>query len=133
MNLQSANEQGPLFQEQTNISVTLNSLIIRDIKDFFYWWYIQMPFYYLLTIRRTSVVLLDKLSIKILYLHFFTPLQRKYTPLNMALGILVKLIYLPIATSIYLTLLTLLVLLFISWLILPFMTTTFLVLSPMTT
>lgn len=131
--LQSVEESGPLFQEQTNIPVTQNSLLWEDIKDFFYWWYIQMPVYYILTLRRTHFVLIDKLSISLLYKNFFTPWQRSYTTLNLLIGVIIKLLYLPIAIIIYTIIITGLTSFFILWLILPLLTLILLILSPITT
>lgn len=131
--LQSVEESGPLFQEQTNIPVTQNSLLWEDIKDFFYWWYIQMPVYYLLTLRRTHFVLIDKLSISLLYRNFFTPWQRSYTTLNLLIGVFIKLVYLPIAVIIYTIVITGFASFFVVWLILPLLTLILLVLSPITT
>jgi len=130
--LQSVQETGPLFKEQTDIAITSTSLLLENIKDFFYWWYIQMPIYYILSIRRIHIVLMDILSIKLLLKNFLTPWQRKYTFINLSLGIIMKIIYLPIAISLYTLIIVSASLLFILWILLPLLTIVFLVLTPIT-
>jgi hypothetical protein len=130
--LQSVEETGPLFQEHTNIAITQNSLLLENIKDFFYWWYIQMPLYYLLSIKRINIVLVDLFSLKLLIRNFFTPWQRKYTPQNIFLGITMKIIYLPIAIIIYSVISVTTFILFLLWILLPLLTILFLVLTPIT-
>jgi hypothetical protein len=130
--LSSIEETGPLFQEHTNIAITQNSLLLENIKDFFYWWYIQMPLYYLLSIRRINIVLVDFFSIKLLIRNFFTPWQRKYTPQNIFIGVTMKIIYLPIAIIIYVVTTAITYLLFLLWILLPLLTLIFLVLTPIT-
>jgi len=130
--LQSAQETGPLFHEQTNIAITHTSLLLENIKDFFYWWYIQMPVYYILSIHRINVVLIDIFSIKLLLRNFFTPWQRKYNVINMVIGLIMKILYLPPVIFLY----TLVIIsswsFFIIWILLPILTTIFLVLTPIT-
>lgn len=128
--LQSASESGPLFQEQTNISITQSSLLVDNIRDFFYWWYIQMPIYYLLTIRRVNIVIKDRLSLQLLVKNFTTPWRRRYELPFIFFGILIKVIYLPFAYAFYFLIMTTTVLIFIIWLLLPVTSVLALILAP---
>ena len=128
--LQSASESGPLFQEQTNISINQSSLLLENTKDFFYWWYIQMPIYYALTFRRINVVLKDKLSIQLLLKHFTTPWQRRYELPFIILGLIIKILYLPIAIVFYYLIMLFVIALFLLWLLLPMVSIFALILAP---
>ena len=120
----------PVFTE-ASLASTPNFLnyITFTIKDLLYWWYIQMPIYYLKKLGRVSTVISDQLSIHILIKHFFLPWKRHKAAVGYFIGITTKLIYLPVALSIYLAALGAYCLLIITWLLIPLVTIFFILIS----
>ena len=95
------------------------SYISFSIKDFLYWWYIQMPIYYIKKLSRISTVISDQLSIGLLLKNFFIPWKRHRAAVGYFIGIMVKLFYLPIAFTLYLTAISTYCALIFIWLIIP--------------
>lgn len=124
-------EDRPLFRDSKSRPVTTGQLALATFTDFLYWWYIQMPLFIILTIRRTHVVLNDKLSIGMLIKNFFTPWQRRYNLTYVIIGVIMKATYLPFAIAGYLIVILTQVLLLVTWLALPILTLVFLVLTPL--
>lgn len=89
------------------------------IKDLLFWWYVQMPVYYLKRLERVSVVALDQLSIIVLLKNFFLPWKRHKAVVGYFIGIITKLIYLPIAFALYLIIMALYILYILAWLFIP--------------
>ncbi len=89
------------------------------IKDLLFWWYVQMPIYYLKKLERVSIIALDQLSIIVLLRNFFLPWKRHKAVVGYFIGIITKLIYLPIALTLYLATILLYALFILSWLLLP--------------
>ncbi len=89
------------------------------IKDFFSWWYLEMPIKYLRTLNRIIVVLNDQLSITLILTNFFLPWRRHNSFAGYFFGISIKLIYLPFAVYIFLLGTTLYLAFIIFWLLIP--------------
>ncbi len=113
-------ESNPIFSDADFAKIpNISRLFIFFVKDFFYWWYIQMPIFYLEKLERISLVVADQLSISILFKNFFVPWKRHRSAVGYFIGILVKLLYLPIAIAIYLTIMIACALLIFVWVFLP--------------
>ncbi len=113
-------ESHPIF---TDVNLTtgpnITNIAIFFVKDFLYWWYIQMPIFYLNKLERLSIVISDNLSILILLKNFFLPWKRHKSAVGYFMGITTKLFYLPIAIAIYLVIITGYIITIIAWLFLP--------------
>ncbi len=120
----------PIFSDE-DFSDTPNilSYISFSIKDLLYWWYIQMPIFYLKRLGRVSTVVADQLSIGILIRNFFLPWKRHKAAVGYFIGMTTKLLYLPIAISLYLTIMILYLLFITIWTIIPFVAIFFTVIS----
>jgi hypothetical protein len=94
-------------------------IAIFVVKDFLLWWYIRMSLWHLRMLGRISTLVDDNMSISLLLKNFFVPWHRDYKPIGYIFGILIKIIYLPIAISAYLLLTSLYLLIFLLWLLLP--------------
>ena len=117
INTQASN---PAFTE-SDLASTPNFLhyISFTIKDLLYWWYIQMPIYYIKRLNRISTVVSDQLSIHVLLRYFFVPWKRHKAAVGYFIGITTKIIYLPIALTIYLTTIALYIAIILAWLLVP--------------
>lgn len=104
-------------------------ILVYYIQDFLSWWYIKMPIKYLRIFARLSTILDDNLSISLLFKNFFVPWRRDRTIIGYIFGIVIKIIYLPIAISLYLLALGIFIALIIFWLILPIATIVFIIMS----
>ncbi|MGI6423520.1 MAG: hypothetical protein ACOX0X_02820 [Candidatus Dojkabacteria bacterium] len=89
------------------------------IKDFLYWWYIRMPLWHLRMLARISTFVDDNLSVSLLLKNFFLPWHRDFSFIGYTFGILIKIIYLPIAIIAYILCNLIYLLLIIIWLLLP--------------
>jgi len=98
-------------------------------QDFLKWWYIKMPVWHLRRFSRLSIVLDDQFSISLLLKHFFQPWHRDYSVIGFVFGILMKILYLPFALSIYITGMLSYFLFFLIWLILPIGSLVFVIIS----
>ena len=88
-----------------------------------------MPIFYLNKIERISIVVSDQLSITILLKNFFLPWKRHRTLVGYFVGIIVKILYLPIAILIYLTTILAYAIIVLIWLLLPPITIVFVLIS----
>ncbi len=114
------------FEEQ---EPNLLSYISFSIKDLLYWWYIQMPIFYLRKWKRVSIVISDQLSLSLLIKNFFVPWKRHKAAVGYFIGILTKSFYLPIAIIIYITVLSIYTLFIFSWLLTPIIAVFFTLIS----
>jgi hypothetical protein len=89
------------------------------IKDFLYWWYVKMPLWHLRMLARISTLVDDNLSISLLFKNFFLPWHRDFSFIGYTFGILIKVIYLPIAIIGYLFCNVMYLFLILVWLLLP--------------
>lgn len=89
------------------------------IKEFLYWWYIRMPLWHLRMLARISTLVEDNLSISLLFKNFFLPWHRDFSFIGYTFGILIKLVYLPVAIIGYLFCNLMYLFLILIWLLLP--------------
>ena len=94
-------------------------IIGYSFKQFIRWWYAKMSMWHLKMLGRISVLLDDNLSITLLLKNFFLPWHRDFSFIGYVFGILIKILYLPIAISIYLFFCTLYITLILLWFLLP--------------
>ncbi|MFA5622954.1 MAG: hypothetical protein WC981_01870 [Candidatus Dojkabacteria bacterium] len=88
-------------------------------KEFMYWWYVRMPLWHLRMLARISTFVDDNFSISLLIKNFFVPWHRENSFIGYTYGILIKLIYLPIAIVAYILVCTVYFLILLLWLMLP--------------
>ncbi len=120
----------PVFtDEEFSSTPNFASYISFNTKDLLYWWYIQMPIYYLNKINRISTVVSDQLSIIVLLRNFFIPWKRHRAAVGYFIGILTKLMYLPFAIFIYLLVMATYLSFILIWLSIPPVTILFLLIS----
>lgn len=105
------------------------TIFFFSIQDFLRWWYIKMPVWHLRRLLRLSIVLDDQFSISLLIKHFFVPWHRDYSLIGYIFGIVMKILYLPLAILIYLVCIISYILVFFIWLILPIGTLLFVIIS----
>lgn len=89
------------------------------IKEFLYWWYIRMPLWHLRMLARISTLVDDNLSISLLFRNFFLPWHRDFSFIGYTFGILIKIVYLPIAIIGYLLCNVIYLFIILIWLLLP--------------
>ncbi|MBU1119888.1 hypothetical protein KKA50_01680 [Patescibacteria group bacterium] len=105
------------------------TILLYTFQDFLKWWYIKMPIWHLRLLNRLSIVVDDQLSLSLLSKTFFTPWHRDYTAMGFLFGIVMRLLYIPIATSIFLMIFFGYLAVILIWLILPIATITFILTS----
>jgi hypothetical protein len=105
------------------------AVLLYSVQDFLRWWYVKMPIWHLRQLNRLSIVVDDYLSLSILFKTFFIPWHRDYSFMGFLFGIVMRLLYIPIATAIYLLIVVFYLLVIIFWLILPVATITFIISS----
>lgn len=108
-----------------------NSLVIftYTLKEFSYWWYVRMLYWHLRMLGRISIIVNDNLSISLLIKNFFLPWHRDFSLIGWTFGILIKLIYLPIAILTYILLISIYIVVILLWLLLPAATLIFIIRS----
>ncbi len=123
-------DSNPIFsQEDLSSTPNIFSYISFSIKDLLYWWYIQMPIFYIQKLNRISVVVSDQLSLTILIKHFFVPWKRHRAAVGYFIGITTKLLYLPIACFLYLFTMLISCALLLFWILIPLMSVFFTLIS----
>jgi len=105
------------------------TILLYSFQDFLKWWYIKMPIWHLRLLNRLAIVVDDQLSLSLLAKTFFTPWHRDYTAMGFLFGIVMRLLYIPIATSIFLMIFFAYLAVIFIWLILPIATITFIITS----
>ncbi|MEA3357003.1 MAG: hypothetical protein U9Q67_01035 [Patescibacteria group bacterium] len=121
---------------KTELSSTPGTAIIttqtlyNEIKSLFTWWYIEIPVWYIGFVQRVLVICDDSLSISILLKTFFVPWHRDYTWLGIMFGITMRLLYIPLATTILLSILLMLIFVAIIWAALPIMSVIYVIRTP---
>lgn len=94
-------------------------VFLHSIKDFFSWWYVEMPVRYLRTWNRIMAVLNDQLSITLILSNFFLPWRRHNSFAGYFFGISIKIIYLPFAVCAFILASTLYLAFIIFWILIP--------------
>lgn len=126
-----AQDINPVFsQENLSDFTSLPQLIAYSTKDFMYWWYVRMPVFYLLSLRRIATVINDKFSISLLLSTFFTPWHRDSSLPGYLIGITVRILYLPIALFVLLLTIVGYLVFIIFWLITPMAAILLIIFSP---
>jgi hypothetical protein len=105
------------------------AILLYSFQDFLRWWYIKMPIWHLRVLNRLAKVVDDQLSLSLLSKTFFTPWHRDYSAMGYLFGIAMRILYLPIAVTIFLLILFLYLLFILFWIILPIATLTFILTS----
>jgi len=88
-----------------------------------------MPIWHLRELNRLATVVDDQLSLSLLFKTFFTPWHRDYSAMGYLFGIVMRILYLPIALIIFLAIILLYLAFIIFWIILPIATLTFIITS----
>jgi hypothetical protein len=127
---QATSNEHAFIEHELNEIGSIPAIVVFTIKDFFFWWYIQMPFKLGESIGRLLTFFNDQLSISLLLSTFFVPWRRDYSAVGHFMGIMVRIVYLPIAILIYVLTAILSLLTFIGWLVLPLVTCFFIIATP---
>lgn len=109
-----------IFDELESTSVY--KLIFNEVKALVYWWYVTMPVWYVLSLRRILTIIDDQYSISLLLSHFFTPWHRDFTFVGYFIGVIMKLLFLPIGFFVIVTTLGLYLLFLVFWFAIPIIT-----------
>ena len=101
-------------------SIDSNIVIVGyTLRQFIRWWYAKMSIWHLKMLGRISVFIDDNLSITLLLKNFFLPWHRDFSFIGYVFGILIKILYLPIAVGLYLFFCTMYTALILVWFLLP--------------
>jgi hypothetical protein len=124
-------QTNPVFTD-ANLSdfTSLPALVAFSVRDFFTWWYLQMPVWYVLSLRRIATVIDDQFSISLLLRTFLVPWHRDHSFPGYLIGILVRLLYLPIAVSILLIAVGAYLAFILFWFLIPITAIVMILLSP---
>lgn len=99
-----------------------SKLLVNYISDLASWWFVSMPVYMLRSLARLNQVLNDKLSILLLLETFFVPWKRDYKLIGRFMGVIMRIIYIPIALLIVLIINLAYISAILIWLVLPIIT-----------
>lgn len=105
------------------------AVFLYSIQNFLRWWYIKMPIWHLRQLNRLSTVVDDNLSLSVLMKTFFIPWHRDYSLMGFLFGIIMRILYIPIATAIYVVIVISYLTVLLIWLVLPIATITFIISS----
>lgn len=115
------NSQGQQLLDESRVDNIL-TIIKHTTKEFLNWWYVKMTVWHLRMLVRVSTILDDNLSISLLLKNFFLPWHRDFSLIGYVFGILIKILFLPIAILIYFLFSFLYFLLICIWVLLPIAT-----------
>ncbi len=118
-----------LFLENFSGKPTFANILYYFAKEFFVWWYVIAPIGKIHRFSRMMLVIDDKLSISLLARTFFVPWHSDKSFVGYLVALIIRIIYLPIALSVYLTVAVAYVLLMILWFLLPFLPITMIILT----
>ena len=127
-------KQQKIFVENETENIVGKSyinLILKDIEGLFIWWFLIIPSRIISWAWRFFLIVEDALSFTALLKTSFIPLFNKKNPLNIALGIGIRAIILPIEAVILLSLATIELAIFFLWLLFPVLLIYFLILTPL--
>ena len=113
--------QGQQLLDESRVDST-PTILKHTVREFLNWWYVKMTVWHLRMLVRISTILDDNLSISLLLKNFFLPWHRDFSFIGYVFGILIKIVFLPIAILIYLLFTLLYFLLICIWLLLPIAT-----------
>lgn len=78
-----------------------------------------MPLWHLRMLSRIATLVDDNMSLSIVLRNFFLPWHRDFTFIGYVFGILIKIVYLPIALITYILLCSIYFIVILIWLLLP--------------
>jgi hypothetical protein len=104
-------------------------IFMYSFQDFLKWWYVRMFIWHLKRLKRLTIVVDDYLSFSLLLNHFFMPWHRDYSAIGYLFGIVMKVLYLPIAFLVFLIAIVMYLLVIIFWMVLPIGTVVFIITS----
>ncbi|MCK9369066.1 hypothetical protein M0R04_03835 [Candidatus Dojkabacteria bacterium] len=116
------------YEDDVKFSI-LNSFLAW-VKSFFLWWYVSMPVWYILSLKKILIILDDRFSVTLLFKNFFLPWHKKRDILGYILGVFMKIIFLPIGTSLLFFTSVIYTTYIIFWLLLPPITILGIFISP---
>jgi hypothetical protein len=105
------------------------TILLYSFQDFLQWWYVKMPIWHLRELNRLATVVDDQLSLSLLLKTFFTPWHRDHSAMGFLFGIVMRILYLPIALVIFLLVFALYLSFIVFWIMLPISTITFIITS----
>jgi hypothetical protein len=104
-------------------------IFLYSFQDFLNWWYVKMFIWHLKRFKRLAIVIDDYLSFSLLINHFFLPWHRDRSAMGYFFGIVMKLLYLPIALVTFLLVLIIYLGIILIWIMLPIGTIVFIITS----
>lgn len=110
--------------------IITSQTVTDEIISFFHWWYIEIPIWYVGTIQRIAVICDDTLSIGLLFKTFFVPWHRDNSWVGYFFGIMIRILYLPVALLITAAILVLLIITAVAWALVPPLATYFIIKTP---
>ncbi len=106
----------------TTPSPNTAKLLLNYITDLLQWWFVQMPIHIIRSLGRINLVLNDRLSILLLLRTFFIPWKRDYQLVGRIMGVVMRLLYIPVALFIVIMVNLVYLAFLVIWLILPIIT-----------
>lgn len=88
-----------IYEQNLSNAVGPARFLTFTIKDFLVWWYGYTIPRLLAILKRALLLADDRLSLSLLLKNFFVPWHRDRSPVGYAVGIIVRLLYLPIGFS----------------------------------
>ena len=129
---QNSKNLPPLFLNYlTTDDIGIVRIFVLTVYDFFEWWYIEMPILIYKYLSRISVIMLDQLSIGVLMKNFLTPWHRHKKPIGYFMGIVMRILYLPIALFIYASTMLIGIIVLFGWILLPILTVIMIFATPL--
>lgn len=107
------------------------SVLISWFRDMLRWWYITMPIWYILSLRRILTIIDDQFSISLLISNFFVAWHRDNSPVGFFMGIIMKILFLPIGILVFILTAVTYILFILIWFALPILTVLGIVLTPL--
>lgn len=92
---------------------------LEEIFSFIKWWYRETPVWIMRLFKRVALICDDTFSISLLVKTFFVPWHRDYSITGRVIGIITRLVYLPVVLLITAVLLSLVIAFLIFWISTP--------------
>jgi hypothetical protein len=112
------------YTKGTDITKTVSPFVspFQFILSFIKWWYVDALFGHFRFAQRSVVLLFDRLSIVILLKTFFVPWHREKSYFGAIFGIIMRLLWIPMALLVILLVIILEIIFILFWLVLPVIT-----------
>ncbi len=104
--------------------------LTNTFKDFTTWWYIKQPVVYIKQYIRIIDIIDDRFSTSFLLRTFFVPWHRDKHPVGYLIGIVARLIFIPIGLFLVALTTTGYVSLMLFWIIIPILSAVMTIISP---